>query len=364
MEKISDRQLASITALVIISGILMSGGSDRSMQNGWIAAAVSVIATVPLYLIFGRIHSLFPGKGIFEITLKVTGNIAGKLIISVMSLYAFYLGAMSLRIFSEFNRVVSMPETSRMLTMIVFAAACIYIVKKGVFTLGSFAAFALPVIVFIILLINVLSLGEWKLHYGAPLMHNPGKDFLKDIFLACVFPLGEVVFVCTLFGFKKEKGRCGKIFLWGLIAGGGLLVLETLRSIMVLGANTISLLYYPSYTATGVINIMDFFTRAEVTVSASFFVAQIVKVCLCIYVFSSGMGFVLGATDYKSLAVPCTFGMIALGTVLFKNTVEMYEFLEIYKYYALILQWILPVFLWVMAELVSHREKRLSGPVF
>lgn len=132
---------------------------------------------------------------------------------------------------------------------------------------------------------------------------------------------------------------------------------------MVLGANTISLLYYPSYTATGVINIMDFFTRAEVTVSTSFFVAQIVKVCVCIYTFSSGFGFVLGGKSYKSLAAPCTFGMIALGTVLFENTVEMYEFPEVYKYYALALQWVLPVLLWIGAEFVSRREKRLSEPV-
>ena len=40
MEKVSDRQLGSIILLTIISGILMSGGSDRSMQNAWIAAAL------------------------------------------------------------------------------------------------------------------------------------------------------------------------------------------------------------------------------------------------------------------------------------------------------------------------------------
>ena len=364
MEKISDKQLSSVVALVIISGILMSGGSDRSMQNAWIAAAVSVVAAVPLFIVFGRMLSVFPGKGLFELIIHITGKKAGKVIIFLISLYAFYVGAMSLRIFSEFNRVVSMPETSRMLTMIVFTVACLYIVKKGVSVLGSFAAFALPLTVFVIVLINLLSLGEWKLHYGAPLMHNAGKNFLKDIFLTGVFPIGEAVFVCTLFGFKKERGKWKKIFLTGLLTGGSLLVLETLRSIMVLGANTMSLLYYPSYTATGVINIMDFFTRAEVTVSASFFVAQIVKVCLCIYVFSSGMGFVLGGRDYKSLAAPCTFGMIALGTVLFKNTVEMYEFLDVYKYYALVFQWIFPLGLWVCAELVAHREKRLSEPVF
>lgn len=363
MEKLSDRQISSVAALVIISGILMSGGSDRSMQNAWIAVAIAVAAAVPLFLMYARTMSLFPGKGLFEIVFKIVGKTLGKAIILVISVYALYVGGMSLRIFAEFNRVVSMPETSRMFTTVLFAAACLYMVKKGMQAMGGFANLALPVIVFVILLINFLSLGDWKLHYGAPLMHNIGKDFVSDTLLALVFPLGEVFFVCTLFGFKKRKSGFGKIFINGLLVGGALLVLETLRSIMVLGANTISLLYYPSYTATGVINIMDFFSRIEVTVSASFFVAQIVKVCLCIYVFSSGLGAVFQTKSYRVFATPGAFAMVALSSVLYRNTAEMYEFLDVYKYCAFVLQAVMPAFLWLGAEIAAHREKRIEAAV-
>ncbi len=361
MEKVSGRQLSAVITLVIISGILMSGGSDRSMQDSWIAAMTAVAVMVPIYFIYARITALFPGKGLFEIVLRVTGKYAGTGIILLMSLYAFYVGAMAMRIFSEFNQVVSMPETSQLLTLIIFASAVVYIVKKGVPSIGKFAQIALPVIAFLIIIINILSFQDWKLHHTLPLMYNVGKDFWKDVFTTSVFPIGEAVFVCALFGFKKDKGGNGKIFLKGLALGGGFLVLETLRSIMVLGANTISLLYYPSYTATGVINIMDFFTRIEVTISASFFVAQIVKVCLCLYVFSSGLGVALGAGSYKALVLPGAFAMTALALILFKSTVDSYEFLDVYKFYALLFQILLPVGLWIGAELVAFRDRRLSS---
>ena len=361
MEKISDRQISAVTALVIISGILMSGGSDRSMQNAWIAAAIAVAAMVPVYLVYSRIVSLFPGKGLFEIIIHITGKYFGKALIFVMSLYAFYVGAMGMRIFSEFNQVVSMPETSQMLTLIVFGAVCLYLVKKGVPSLGAFANIALPLIVFMIVLINLLSVGEWKLHHTMPLMHNVDGDFFQDILITSVFPLGEAVFVCALFGFKKDKGKTGKIFLKGLCLGGLLLVLETFRCIMVLGANTISLLYYPSYTATGIINIMDFFTRVEVTVSTSFFVAQIVKTSLCIYVFCSGIGKVVEASDYKSLTAPAVFTMISLAFILFENTVESYEFLDVYKFYAPVFQLGIPLLIWVLAEIKAYGERKLEA---
>lgn len=362
MEKVSDRQLGSIIVLTIISGILMSGGSDRSMQNAWIAAALAVAVMVPVYLIYMRITWLFPGKGLFEVAYRVYGKIGGGIIVALMSIYAFYVGGMAMRTFSEFNQVVSMPETSQIVTLIIIGIVCIYTVKKGIGTLGGFANLVTPLIIFLILLMNVLSLPDWKIYYTLPLMHNPGKEFFSDIFTAAVYPIGEAVLVCTLFGFKKEKKGYGKIFLWSLVSGGILLVLETLRAIMVLGANTISILYYPSYTATGVINIMDFFTRIEVTISASFMVAQIVKICVCVYAFSSGIGSLVGASSYKALVTPTVFAMVSLALIVFKNTIDSYEFLDTYRVYAVFFQLVIPVALWIGAEVVSRQEKRLAAP--
>lgn len=360
MEKISDRQISSVTALVIISGILMSGGSDRSMQNGWIAQSVAIALTVPIYVMYSRIVSLFPGKGLFEIIIHIWGKYVGKTVIFLLSIYAFFVGAMGMRIFSEFNQVVSMPETSQMLTLVIFGAVCIYVMKKGVASLGAFSNIALPLIVLMFLVINIFSLGDWKLHYAMPIMHNIGGEFARDVVITSVFPLGEAVLVCTLFGFKKEKGGARKILLTGLAIGGILLVLETLRCIMVLGANTISLLYYPSYTATGIINFRDFFTRVEVMISASFFVAQIVKTTLCVYVFCSGIGRIIEGTDYKSLICPTVFIMVATAFIMFGSTVEAYEFLDVYKFFAPAFQFVLPFILWVFAEIKSYGERKLE----
>ena len=148
--------------------------------------------------------------------------------------------------------------------------------------------------------------------------------------------------------------------MYGLLIGGFLLAAETLRSITVLGTHTITLTYYPSYTATGVINIMDFFTRIEVIVSTAFLFAQTVKISLCVYVFCSGLGSILKCADYKNLAVPTVLGMTALSSVVFKNTPDTYEFLQIYKFFAPFFQVVLPGIIFVGAELYLRRKKALE----
>ena len=331
------------------------------MQNAWIASAFSLICAIPVYLMYARINTLYPGNSIFFTAIKILGNFFGNIFIVLFSLYAFYFGAMSMGIFAGFNQVVSMPETSRMLTFVIFSGVCLYILKKGIGTLGNFASIASSVIIFLIILINILSINQWQPYYLFPIFQIKPSTFFGDVFLTGVFPLGEAVILCTLFGFTEKSAK--KPLLWGLFIGGFLLVLEILRSIAVLGPGTISLLYYPSYTATGVINIMDFFSRVEVTISVSFYVAQIIKVCICIYGVSSGIGSLLNCPSYKTLVLPITACMISLALILFRNTADCYDFLKAYKYYALFFQVAIPFVLWIFAEFSHLRDKRLASPI-
>ena len=356
MEKVSNRQLTGIIVMMIVGGILMSGGANRSMQDAWLAMLFSCVLAVPMFLVYARIGDIFPGKGFFEIANICFGRFFGGLITLFMSLYAFHLGAMAMKSFSEFNMVVSMPETPQLVTLMLFGATSMYILKKGIETLGRFTDFFLPIMLFLILLTNVLSLGNADVSNIFPVLKTAGKEFASDIFTAVTFPIGEAVLVMCLLGFKRNGTKNCGIFLYGLLFGGFLLVIETLRSILVLGSHTIALTYYPSYIATGVINIMDFFSRVEVVVSTAFLIAQVVKTCVCIYVFSSGIGSLVGSSDYKTLVIPTALAMISTALVIFKNTLESYEFLTTYRYYAPIFQAILPLTLWIGAELYAKRE--------
>ncbi|MBQ3053318.1 MAG: endospore germination permease [Clostridia bacterium] len=355
MEKLSHRQLCGIGIIIIISGILVSGGGNRSMQDAWIAAGLSLILALPLYLLYARITALYPGKGLFDIIYICFGKVVGGIITGILCLYTLQIGSMSMRIFSEFNQVVSMPQTSQVLMLIFFIVPCIYIMKKGIAVLGRVTNLVLPVIIFLIMIIYVMSLKDWNTENIMPILAEADGRFISDAFTCLVYPFGEVFLISVLFAHKKYGKKGYGVYLWALVIGGGVFVLETLRAIMVLGTHTNSILYYPSYTAAGVINIMDFFTRIEVIVSGSFFVAQILKVSLCLYVISLGLSKILNTDSGKVLIAPIAVFMTALATIIFENTISSYRFLSVYKFYAPFFQVLIPFLIWIVAEF-KHRR--------
>ena len=48
MEKVSNRQLTGIIVKIIVVGILMSDGANRSMQDAWLATLFACVLAVPV----------------------------------------------------------------------------------------------------------------------------------------------------------------------------------------------------------------------------------------------------------------------------------------------------------------------------
>ncbi|MDP4118592.1 MAG: endospore germination permease [Bacillota bacterium] len=361
MEKISDRQLTGIMIMVILLGLSVSGIADRSMQNAWLATLCGIIIAAPFYFMYARITGLFEGCGLFEIIYQVFGRVFGGILVMIMSLYSLGVGSASLRQMSEFNKISSMPETSQILTMIFLITACIYILKKGVSTLARFTGILIPIILLFFLTMPLFSIKDWNLDNIFPIMGNVNGYFLSDMFTTATCPFGEIILITPLFAFKKNKTNNYKIYFIGLLIGGFIIFLDSLRCIAVMGAHTMSLLYYPMYIATGIINVMDFFNRVESLSIGMFIFMLIVKICVCIYVFSSGLGSVIGSSNYKSLITPSAFLMVALSLIIFKNTIQSFKFMEIYKYYGLVFQAIIPAAIWIGAEITVKNRKRLEA---
>ena len=61
--------------------------------------------------------------------------------------------------------------------------------------------------------------------------------------------------------------------------------------------------------------------------------------------------------------MPTVFLMVAMASILFKNTVESYEYLSVYKYYGVIFQMVIPTLLWISTEISAHRIRHLEEPV-
>jgi spore germination protein KB len=94
-----------------------------------------------------------------------------------------------------------------------------------------------------------------------------------------------------------------------------------------------------------------------VTVSFVFFIGVLFKGSVCLLVAAKGTARLLNLKDYRSVVIQLGLLMIFLAYIIYTNSMEMkYWAFMVYPYYAFPVQVIIPVILWISAE-VKIRKK-------
>lgn len=141
-------------------------------------------------------------------------------------------------------------------------------------------------------------------------------------------------------------------------------MIVTIRNITVLGAKMLERLYFPSYVAVGRISVGDFIQRIEVTVAIIFVTATFVKISVCLLAACNGIGKLLGLQSYRSVVMPVGLLMVYLAYFIYDGISEVQLWAsEIYPIYAFPFQVILPVLIWIAAEIKARKRKGPACPL-
>jgi spore germination protein KB len=248
-----------------------------------------------------------------------------------------------------------MPQTVSLLSGIVLV---IWAARGGSETLGRYASIALPVLLAVVALTVVLMIKDMRLENLMPVgenLHEVPRDALNNF----SFPFAETVLFLGVLNTIKPGEKSGRAWLYGiLIAGATLLFGMYFRNALVLGFPLLGDVIFPSYSATSVIIAGGFVSRIEAVVGANLLIAGLVKVGVCLLVCSKGVASLLGEREYRPYVAPLGLLMVALASIVYKNTIEMFEFLPVYAYYAFPFQVALPLLLCVAAEIKMKLKRK------
>lgn len=351
-EIISNKQGISMVVTLIVGSTLVVGGASEAKQDAWISILLGMAMALPMILVYARLIKLYPNKNLFEITEEVLGKIVGKIVILLFTWYFFHLGSLVLRNVTEFVQVVSFPETPQFFVAFFIGLLIIYTIKSGIEVLGRLTDFVLPLLIFIFFITILLGTPQMQIERIKPMLYNGWKPILKGAFDLFSFPFTETaIFVVLFSSLDQKRSSPNKIFFYGLLIGGGILIFAVIRNILILGVPSISYLYFPSYSAVSIISIGDFLQRIEVIVSLTLFITCFIKSSICLLAASIGVTKLFNLDDYEKIVTPTTLLMLYLSIILYKNTMEMFEFVKYTTYYKLPFQVILPLIIWVCAEI-------------
>jgi spore germination protein KB len=357
-EQITSKEAICLLMIFIMGSSFILGIGTESKQDAWISGFVGLLMSLPMILIYSRIMSIYPGKGLYEILEVTLGKVLGKVFIILYIWYAFHLGALVIRNFGEFINTVAMPETPLFVPMFCLVMVSIPAVKSGIEVMAKTSAYLLPVILFIIVNVQIMGFPLLDLSNIKPMFNNGWPLILKGGASTFAFPFAESVLFIGIFSSLKTKKSLYKVYLLGIIIAGLLIILITLRNILILG-HVQSKFYFPAHVAVSRIRIGDFFERIELTVAFIFVVGVFIKMSICLLVSCKGVAHLLHLEDYRSIVIQVGLLMLYFSYCLYNSIMEMGEWaFKVYFYYAFPFQVIFPMIILVTAEIKQRRRRK------
>ena len=357
-EMISTRSAGSLMVMTVVCfSVLMGTGTAK--QDLWISLLLSALIFFPIILIYSRICALFPQKGLYEIIQSLFGKVISFFLIFIFAVYALIISALTLRNFVEFTVVIALEDTPRIILMIAIMLVVVSLVQKGMSVFGKWSAVICIVILVNILFSILLSFDTIKFSHIKPIMDHGLPEITGNATSIGAISIGETVLLMTVMGHVKSKKASYKVYLGGLLVGIITLTLVALRNLLILGPEMVAAASFTGYIAVRIIHLGTFFERLESIISFNLILMGITKIALCLTAATMGTAKLLKTADYRKLILPVSLLALAICSVVFKTAYEMFDFARIYKYIAFPIQIVIPIFIWIVAE-VKVRKGNIS----
>ena len=158
----------------------------------------------------------------------------------------------------------------------------------------------------------------------------------------------------------KKSDNPYKIYLYGIFIGALILIVAFLRNLMILGVPMLEKSYFPSYTAARIINIAELFSRIELTIFYNFLFGGIAKISICLFAAIKGVEKLFNIKSNVKIVFLISLIILLISRFQFKSVMEMMNFIDIYQYYALPFEIIIPMLVWIGAEIKTRKKRKYN----
>jgi spore germination protein KB len=356
-ENLTLNQAILLLVLFLLGSSVVLGINTDASRDSWIALIMAILISLPLIIMYARIIILHPGKNLFDIVDILFGKLIGKILTTLMAIYAVILGALVLRNFTEYISITTLLYTPSILIGILLLLVTVNLAKSGAKVLGGWAIFTFFGITIFILSTLFLSIETFDIESLFPIMEHGIGDITKSSLKIVAFPFAEMVLFLCIANFFKKGDSPYKIYLTGLFIGGTILLLISLRNVMAIGIPSFTEAYFPSYIAARFIQLGDFLTKVEGIITINFIITGITKLAVCLLTASMGVRHLLRVKNYKDVIVPTSLIILSLSAIIFSNIVEMTNFEKNYYIFAFPFQIIIPLIIWIFSEIKKPKKE-------
>lgn len=355
-EIISDKKAISIIILFLTGSTSIFIAGLDAKKDLWIAIILAIFMILPMTIIFARLHYIFPNKDLFDIIEICFGKFIGKGMIIIFTWYVFYWTADVITNYYLFIRTVSLTNTPKIISIIILALLCAWGIKEGIVVLGGWSEFFLIIVIMSVFFTIALLIPSMDINNIQPVLSNGVKPILKGAYSVFIIPFGQIVAFTMAFTNFKTKKSSYKVYIRGLLIAGIITFIISIMNILVLGIDDATIMYYPSYIAISRMNIGDILQRFEVIITIIFILGGFIKISILLLCTCKGFTKIFSYRDYQFIITPISLLVINLAYFQYDSIQHYFKFAkEIWNMYFLPFQLILPIIIWITAEIKNRR---------
>jgi len=352
---LSSQQLAFLIFLLLPGSSLVFLTGFSAAQDAWIATLLgSGMGLFILYTII-KLHSLFPGQRITQISTTVLGKIPGTLL-NILFLWSIFV--ILLTFLFDINMVLEIiyPLFPSIALYALLVLTCSYCLYKGLIALGRLGELFIWISLSFLIVGFLLALPLIDLANLKPIMAE-WKPIAAGFLYAADWPFDEIVIFALFLPMVSDLKENKPILYWWYLAGSLVIILLDFEMVCVLGATLSTLYQFPLFEIFRLSGFGDF-QRLELF----FFILWFITGITATIIYYQGLCFIVqdifSLKNYRALILPLGLCLVVFTLYMFPNTVEYnlmgFNYLPIYTFPVNLLY---PTILLGAAKL---REKRLQ----
>ena len=333
MALLSGGYVLSVTLFSVPAQMIGAAGADA-----WLSFIPPVLLILLSLWLLSRTGARFPTQDLFE-AMVTRRAVAGRIIVLLYVLFYVLVLARDIRKFVDFTNIVLLPRTPLTIIAIVTIIAVIQVAIGGVEVTARMSDLFLAMLFLLTFIIPIVVVKEFEFRFLQPFLEHGLKDPLVGSWYAVAY-VGEVVGIPMLFPARTYRYRT---WIYGLLAGVGVLELLVVMNLLVLGPNLSSICMYPNLEMVRQIRITDFLDRFDLPIATVWMCSMLVRNALTLYIICHGIKRAFPKVSAQQIISPMGFLVTVLSFWMFQNLLQHHQFNRTYPVMALVFEVALPV---------------------
>lgn len=344
------------TADVFVPAII----AGHSGPDSWLAVMLATLVGIAYVILYVNLALRFPGETVIQYSKRLFGPVLGTITGLMMFWFFFHKAVITTCYLCALMTTAFMPDTPDLVFTIIFLILSVYALYKGLEVIARTGQFLFPIGWGLLSATIIFSVGDIDLNNFLPVMGNGVKPVIRGAIDLVPF-LGETVIILMILPFFNQaaKERPKRIY-FGVISAMGLLGLALLSGtiiIAVFGSALTAHFTFPALQLIRLISIANFITRVDIVAMFIWATGMFIKLAIFYFGAALALSQILGLKSYRPVVVPLAIIIAYLSVTEFNNIIQLIDFFrELYPYYALIPELLIPLALLAIALIKGYKS--------